>query len=121
LARATIALEAYDKAREHLIRAFSRTIASNEQGIILVALAVMARYLAATGDLKTAVMLAILVQQHHGSWRETKMQVESVLALKQKLTPEQAAGAEAEAQERQKDVWQLAADMLAALEHNSPR
>jgi hypothetical protein len=65
-------------------------------------------------------MLAILVQQHHGSWRETKTQVEPVLALKQKLTSEQVAEAEAEALQRQKEVWQLAADMLADLKRNEP-
>jgi predicted ATPase len=118
LARATIALGAYDKAYEHLIRAFVRVISSNEQGIILLALAALAHYLAAVGKRETAVMLAIVVQQHHGSWRETRKRVEPVLALKQKLTPAQIAEAEAEGQQRQKDVWQLAAAMLADLEQH---
>jgi predicted ATPase len=118
LARATTALEAYDKAHEHLIRAFSRTLSSNEQGIILRALAVMSHYAASQGDLKTAFMLALLVKQHHASWRETKTQVEPVLMFKQKLTPQTLAQAEAEAQQRQKNIWQLAADLLADLKQN---
>ncbi|MBE2220556.1 MAG: hypothetical protein IAF02_03395 [Anaerolineae bacterium] len=98
-----------------MIRAFSRTLSSNEQGIILAALAVMAHYAAKQGDLKAAVMLALLVTQHHASWHETKTQVEPVLMFTQKLTPQQLAQAETEAQQRQKNIWQLTAELLADL------
>jgi tetratricopeptide (TPR) repeat protein len=80
LARAELALQQPDEAREYLYEALTKAQKYGTDGIMMVVLTGIAEVYAATGAPGKAHPLASLVIAHPMSWHETKARAQQVLA-----------------------------------------
>ncbi|HEX6383212.1 MAG TPA: tetratricopeptide repeat protein, partial [Anaerolineae bacterium] len=95
LSRALLASGQPEAAREPLLTALQIARQTADTGLILLILARIADWCAATGGYERAVALAALVVNHHASWNETKAQAKVVLtAASARLPGKQAVAAQ---------------------------
>jgi tetratricopeptide (TPR) repeat protein len=80
LARAALALQRPDEAREYIYEALAKAQKYGADGIVLVVLAGIAEVYAATGAPEQAHTLASLVIAHPMSWNETKARAQRIQA-----------------------------------------
>jgi tetratricopeptide (TPR) repeat protein len=81
LARAALALQRPDEAREYLYEALTKAQKYGADGIMMVVLAGIAEVYAATGAPEKAHPLASLVIAHPMSWHETKARAQRIQAV----------------------------------------
>ena len=109
LGRAATGLGQYDAARSYLSEGLQTAEATGDHGLALFVLASWARHYAATGDSELAVETGSLVSGHFAAWRETKVQVASLLAGMD-VSPQRWTGAEARG--RHADLWETVQRLL---------
>jgi predicted ATPase/tetratricopeptide (TPR) repeat protein len=80
LARAALALQRPDQARDYLYEALTKAQKYGADGIMMVVLTGIAEVYAATGAPERALPLASLVIAHPMSWHETKAQAQRIQA-----------------------------------------
>jgi tetratricopeptide (TPR) repeat protein len=111
LGRVAIGLGDYELAHRHFLEALHTAKDAGERGVMLIALAGMAGWLAATGENERAVELAAFVSEHHASWYETKNQATRVMEdVSARLPAEVAELAQEKGQSR--ELEELIAEFL---------
>jgi tetratricopeptide (TPR) repeat protein len=111
LGRAAVGLGDYEMAHRHFIDALHTARDEGERGLMLIALAGMAGWLAATGENKWAVELAAFVSEHHASWYETKNQATRVMEDASARLPAEVAEL-AQEKGKSRELGELIAEFL---------
>jgi len=112
LARAALALQQRDEAREHLGEALTRVRKFAVDGVLMLVLTGIAELYEATGAPEQAYELASLVVTHPMSWHETKARARRTLAATEHLVGPSAAQL---APIEPGDLWPMVEQLQASL------
>lgn len=94
LGKSQIALGEFEAARENLSHAIDIAIARDEPGMILNCVAAFAMYFASLGDIERARALSTFALEHHFTWNEARVEMNSLRQSLVEVEPEQRAAAE---------------------------
>jgi hypothetical protein len=94
LGKSQIALGEFEAARENLSHAIGIAIARDEPGMILNCVAAFAMYFASLGDIERARALSTFALEHHFTWNEARVEMNSLRQSLVEVEPEQGAAAE---------------------------
>lgn len=114
MGRASLGLDHVEMARHHFLEALQRARATGDRGITLLVLAGVAALFLASGESDRALELGTFVSEQPLTWRETREQVQALLASGIELLPEQQAALRAEARER--ELWPTVQELIDQLE-----